>query len=190
MEPYEALYGRRCRSPLCWNDFREAGFVGPDMIQESMEQIKVIQEKTKIAQDRQKSYADQRRQLVEFEIGEKVLLRVSPTKGMMRFGKKGKLSPKYIDPYEIIEQIGEVLYRLALSMELENVHDVFHVFQLRKYIPYPLHKLQPEFIKIYKNLTYKERPIRILDRSERILRNKSIKLVKVLWRSQKVEETS
>ncbi|XP_061375380.1 uncharacterized protein LOC133317529 [Gastrolobium bilobum] len=190
MAPYEALYGRRCRSPLCWNDFREDGIVGPDMIQESREQVKVIQEKMKTAQDRQKSYADQRRRLVEFETGEKVFLRVSPMKGVMRFGKKGKLSPKYIGPYEIIERIGEVSYRLALPKELENVHDVFHVSQLGNYISDPLYKLQPESIKIDQNLTYEERPVGILDRSERILRNKSIKRVKVLWRSQKVEEAT
>lgn len=130
MAPYEALYGRKCRSPLCWSDPSEKVALGPQMIEEMVKQVKLIQDRMKQAQDRQKSYANNRRRELEFEVGEKVLLKVYPMKGVLRFGKKGKLSPRYIGPYEILERIGQVAYRLALPLDLERVHNVSHVSQL------------------------------------------------------------
>ena len=146
MAPFEALYGRKCRSPVCWSDINETMVLGPEMIEDMVKQVKLIQEKIKAAQDRQKSFADLKRRDEEYQVGEKVLLKISPMKGVMRFGKKGKLSPKYIGPYEIIQKVGKVAYKLDLPNELERVHNVFHVSQIRKYVPDVTHVLQPETI--------------------------------------------
>ncbi|XP_074277490.1 uncharacterized protein LOC141601120 [Silene latifolia] len=142
----------------------------------------------KAAQDRQKSYADVRRRPLEFEVGDKVFLKVSPMKGVKRFGVKGKLSPKYIGPYEVIKRIGAVAYRLDLPPSLGKVHDVFHVSQLRKYISDPSHVLQNEIPELEPSLSFEERPIRILDKKEKKLRSKVVPLVKVLWKCGDVEE--
>ena len=154
------------------------------------DKIKVIRDRLKIAQDRQKSYADNRRRDQEFEVGDMVFLRISPWKGVLRFGKRGKLSPRYIGPYRIVERIGEVAYRLELPSDLDRIHDVFHVSMLRKYIPDPSHVLTEQPVEIQENLTYEEEPMQILDRREQVLRNKTIPLVKVLWRSHTVEEAT
>ncbi|XP_021719906.1 uncharacterized protein LOC110687557 [Chenopodium quinoa] len=111
-------------------------------------------------------------------------------KGVMRFGKKGKLSPKYTGPYEIIQKMGKVAYKLDLPNELERVHNVFHVSQIQKYIPDVTHVLQPETIEMDENLTYEERPVRILDTKVRSTRNKDVGNVKVLWSNQKTEEAT
>ncbi|KAL6141676.1 hypothetical protein ACLB2K_059964 [Fragaria x ananassa] len=108
----------------------------------------------------------------------------------IRFGKRGKLSPRYIGPYEIIERLGSLAYRLLLPPELSRIHNVFHVFMLRKYIVDSSHVLQEQPISLQKDLTYEEEPIQILDRNEQVLRNKTIPLVKVLWRSHQVEEAT
>ncbi|XP_021730595.1 uncharacterized protein LOC110697537 [Chenopodium quinoa] len=190
MAPYEALYGRKCKSPLCWSDISESLTLGPEMIDETTKQVRLIQENMKAAQDRQKSYADQNRRIVEFEFGEKALLKVSPTKGVMRFGRKGKLNPRYIGPYEVLKRVREVAYQLALPMELANVHNVFHVSQLRKYVHDPTHVIQPESIELDETLTFEERPVKILDTKTRSTRNKAVKLVKVLWSNQNSEEAT
>ncbi|XP_021752467.1 uncharacterized protein LOC110717973 [Chenopodium quinoa] len=156
------------------------------MIEDTVKKVREIQ----AAQDRQKSYADLKRREEEFEVGDKVLLKVSPMKGVMRFGKKEKLSPKYIGPHEILQRIGKVAYRLALPMELSKVHDVFHVSQLRRYIPDKSHVLQPETIELDQSLTYEERPVKILDSKVRSTRNKEVKIVKVLWSNQEYEEAT
>ena len=132
MAPYEALYGKKCRTPLCWDEVGERKLLGPKIIQVTTDNVKVIRDRLKIAQDRQKSYVHNRRRYLEFRVGEQVFLRISPWKGVLRFGKKGKLSPRYMGPYEIVERIGEVAYRLRLPPELARIHDVFHVSMLRK----------------------------------------------------------
>lgn len=154
------------------------------------QQVKLIQQKMKAAQDRQKSYSDQGRRDMEFWVGDKVLLKVSPMKGVMRFGKRGKLSPRFIGPYEIIEKIGKLAYRLLLPTELEKVHDVFHVSQLKRYNPDKSHVLQPEKITMDENLTYEEKPIKILDSKIRSTRKRDIKMVKVLWQNEQYEEAT
>jgi len=120
---------------------------------------------------------------LEFQVGDKVFLNASPLKGVRRFNINGKLSRKYIGPYEVIEKLNPVAHRLSLPTELEYVHNVFHVSQLRKYVPDPNHVIEPEPIKLAEDLTYEEHPIQILDRRVKQLRNKSIPLVKVLWAS-------
>ena len=130
MAPYEALYGRKCRTPICWDEVGERQLVGPEIVQLTTEKIQLIRDRLKEAQDRQKSYADLKREPIEYNVGDKVFLKISPWKGVLRFGKRGKLSPRYIGPYEVIERVGPVAYRLALPLELSQIHDVFHVSML------------------------------------------------------------
>ena len=188
--PYEALYGRKCRTPVCWDEVGERKLVGPEIVQVICDKVKVRRDRLKISQDRQKSYADNRRRDLKFEVGDMVFLRISPWKSVLRFGKRGKLSPRYIGPYRIVERIGEVAYLLELPSDLDRIHDVFHVFMLRKYIPDPSHVLTEQPVEIQENLTYEEEPVQILDCREQVLRNKTILLVKVLWRSHTVEEAT
>ncbi|KAJ4718964.1 Retrotransposon protein, putative, Ty3-gypsy subclass [Melia azedarach] len=190
MAPYEALYGRKCRTPICWDEVGERKLLGPEIVQDTNEKISVIRDRLKMAQDRQKSYADKRRRNLEFAVGDYVFLRVSPWKGILRFGKRGKLSPRYMGPFKIIERIGEVAYRLALPPELSRIHDVFHVSMLKKYISDPSHILDSQPAQLEENLTYEEEAVQILDSREQQLRNKTISLVKVLWRNHNVEEAT
>ena len=190
MAPYEALYGRKCRTPLCWTEFSERKVIGPDLIQGTEEKVKMIRERLKVATDRQKSYTDMKRKDIRYLVGAKVFLKVSPWKKVMRFGKKGKLSPRYIGPYEIIEKVGPVAYRLALPLDLEKIHNVFHVSMLRRYRSDPSHVVSSKTIELRPDLTYEEEPVEILAREVKELRNKKIPLVKVLWRNHKTEEAT
>ncbi|PRQ42384.1 putative nucleotidyltransferase, Ribonuclease H [Rosa chinensis] len=190
MAPYEALYGKQCRTPLCWDEVGERQLIGPEIIEITTDKVKVIRERLKTAQSRQKSYADKHRKHLEFQVGDWVFLKLSPWKGVVRFGKRGKLSPRYIGPYEIVERIGLVAYRLALPPQLSQVHDVFHVSMLRKYITDPSHVLPAQPITLTEDLTYEEEPVQILDRREQVLRSKVIPLVKVLWRNHLIEEAT
>ena len=147
-------------------------------MQITSEKVKVVRDNLKIARDRQKSYADNRRRDLQFEIGDRVFLKISPWKGVLRFGRRGKLRPRYIGPYEIIARVGPVAYRLDLPPELSKVHNVFHVSMLRKYIPDPSHVLRDRPIELKDNLTYEETPVQ---------RSKVIPLVKVLWRNHERE---
>ncbi|GJV89052.1 putative reverse transcriptase domain-containing protein [Tanacetum coccineum] len=130
--PYEALYGRKCRSPICWAEVGEAQLTGPELIQETTEKIVLIKQRMQAAQDRQKSYADRKRKPMEFEVGDRVMLKVSPWKGVVRFGKRGKLNPRYVGPFKILAKVGKVAYRLELPQELSRVHHTFHVSNLKK----------------------------------------------------------
>ncbi|GJS78340.1 putative reverse transcriptase domain-containing protein [Tanacetum coccineum] len=130
--PYEALYGRKCRSPVCWAEVGEAQLTGPELIQETTEKIVLIKQRMQAAQDRQKSYADQKRKPMEFEVGDRVMLKVSPWKGVVRFGKRGKLNPRYVGPFKVLAKVGKVAYRLELPQELSRVHHTFHVSNLKK----------------------------------------------------------
>ena len=164
--------------------------IGPELIQLTSEKVLVIRERIKIAQDRQKSYADNRRKDLSFEEGDHVFLKVSPTRGTIRFGKRGKLSPRFIGPFEILKKIGAVAYQLALPPALEGVHPVFHVSMLRRYVHDPAHVISYEPLQVHKDLTFKEQPVGIVDRRNQVLRTKSIPLVKVIWRSGSSEEAT
>ena len=131
MAPFEALYGRKCRSPVGWFEVGEVALIGPDLVFEAMEKVRLIRERLKSAQSRQKSYSDNRRKDIEFEVNDWVYLKISPMKGVMRFGKKGKLSPRYIGPYKILRRMGKVAYELDLPNDLAMVTPVFHVSMLR-----------------------------------------------------------
>ena len=187
MAPFEALYGRKCRTPVCWDEVGERRLVGPELVQITSEEVKVVRDNLKIARDRQKSYADNRRRDLQFEIGDRVFLKISPWKGVLRFGKRGKLSPRYIGPYEIVGKVGPVAYKLKLPPELSRIHDTFHVSMLRKYIPDPSHVLREQPVQLKENLTYEETPVQIVDRKEQVLRSKVIPLVKVLWKNHERE---
>ncbi|KAJ9567011.1 hypothetical protein OSB04_002977 [Centaurea solstitialis] len=182
--PYEALYGRKCKSPLNWLEVGESRLTRPDIIQETTDKIKLVQEKLKAARDRQKSYADNRRKPLEFQVGDRVLLKVSPWKGLIRFGKKGKLSPRFIGPFEILERIGPVAYRLELPPELSSIHNTFHVSNLKKCLSEETVILPLGEIQIDEQLRAAEEPIEILDREIKQLRRSKIPIVKVRWNSR------
>ncbi|KAJ4976105.1 hypothetical protein NE237_001211 [Protea cynaroides] len=134
---YEALYGRKCQTPLFWNEVGERSIVGPEFVEETCRVVDIIKERVRTAQNRQKQYADTRRRDLEFAVGDKVFLKVSPMRGLKRFGQKGKLSPRYVGPYEILAKRGKVAYQLALPPSMSNVHDVFHISLLKKYVKDP-----------------------------------------------------
>ncbi|KAL0539845.1 hypothetical protein IC582_024066 [Cucumis melo] len=190
MAPFEALYGKCCRSPVCWGEVGEQRLMGPELVQSTNEAIQKIRSRMHTAQSRQKSYADVRRKDLEFEVGDKMFLKVAPMRGVVRFERRGKLSPRFVGPFEILERIGPVAYRLALPPSLSTVHDVFHVSMLRKYVPDPSHVVDYEPLEIDENLSYTEQPVEVLAREVKTLRNKEIPLVKVLWRNHRVEEAT
>jgi hypothetical protein len=181
MSPFEALYGRKCRTPLYWDQTGERQLFGPEIIQEAEEQVHQIRENLRTAQSRQKSYADSQRRLLEFKEGDHVYLKVSPLRVMWRFKVKGKLSPRFIRPFLILKRVGEVAYQLELPNHLADVHDVFHVSQLKKCLRVPEEQLPQEDLSVQDDLTYAEYPIRILDTLTWVTRSKVIKMCKVQW---------
>ncbi|GKB54012.1 putative reverse transcriptase domain-containing protein [Tanacetum coccineum] len=186
--PFEALYGRKCRSPVIWTEVGESQLIGPEIVQETTEKIFQIKERLKTARSRQKSYADKRRKPLEFEVGDRVLLKVSPWKGVVRFGKKGKLAPRYVGPFEIIERVGPVAYRLKLPQELSCVHDTFHVSNLKKCLAEPDVQVPLDEIEIDENLRFVEEPLEIVERDVKKLKRRRIPLVKVRWNSRQGAE--
>ena len=180
MAPFEALYGRPCRSSVCWKKVELKRWKGPQQILDCSDKINLIKKKLLVVQSRQKSYVDKKRRAVWFEIGDHVFLKVSLTKGVMRFEKKGKLSPRYIRPFEVLGLKEEVAYELALPPELSQIYLVFHISMLKKYVPDPSHVIEYQPLDIQPNLTYEEKPIHILGRREQVFENKGIPYVKVL----------
>ncbi|GJV50688.1 putative reverse transcriptase domain-containing protein [Tanacetum coccineum] len=186
--PFEALYGRKCRSPVLWAEIGESSLIRPKLVQETTDKVVMIKEKLKAARDRQKSYADNRRKPLEFEVGDRVLLKVSPWKGMIHFGKKGKLAPRYVGPFEILERIGPVAYRLRLPEELRGEHDTFHVSNLKKCLADANLHVPLNEIKVNQTLCFVEEPVEIMDREIRSLKRSKISLVKVRWNSKRGPE--
>ncbi|GJT00443.1 putative reverse transcriptase domain-containing protein [Tanacetum coccineum] len=182
--PFEALYGRKCRSPVIWTEVGESQLIGPELVQETTEKIFQIKERLKTARSRQKSYADKRR----IKVRDQVLLKVSPWKGVVRFGKKGKLAPRYVGPFEIVECVGPVAYRLKLPQELSCVHDTFHVSNLKKCLAEPDVQVPLDEIEIDENLRFIEEPIEIVERDVKKLKRRRIPLVKVRWNSRQGAE--
>lgn len=179
--PFEVLYGRKCRTPLMWSEVGDRIVESPDFIKAAEEKIAEVRENLRIAQSRQKSYADKRRRELEFEVGDHVYLKVSPIRGTRRFRVRGKLAPRYIGPYPITRRIGAVAYKLKLPEQLSDVHDVFHVSQLRKCLRVPEEQVIPDMLDIQDDLRYQEVPIKILDTTVRRTRTRTIKLCKVQW---------
>ncbi|GJS46409.1 putative reverse transcriptase domain-containing protein [Tanacetum coccineum] len=162
--PFEALYGRKCRSPVCWAEVGEVQLTGPEIVQETTEKIIQVKQRMQAARDRQKSYADLKRKPMEFEVGDKVMLKVSPWKGVVRFGKRGKLNPRFVGPFKVIKRVRDIAYKLELPEELSRVHNTFH----KKAI----------FIG-------RVNPIEITDREVKRLKRSRIPLVKVRWNSKR-----
>jgi hypothetical protein len=191
MAPFEALYGRRCRTPLNWSEAGERTLFGPDLVKDAEEKVEVIRENLKLAQMRQKSYHDKGTTPQHYVVGDYVYLKVSPTKGVQRFGVKGKLAPRYISPYEIIEICGPVAYRIRLPDRFSAVHNVFHVTQLKKGVKVPETKvitkanawIEPDFSVV-------EHPLRVLSRKERQARRHTVKMYKIQWSHHTEEEAT
>ena len=180
MAPFEALYRRPCRSPLCWAEVGDDKLLELELVQEINEKINIVKEKMKAAQNRQKSYADKHRKDLEFSIGDHVLLKVSLVKGVVRFGqKRGNRSPVYIGPFKILEPVGRVAYRLALPPKMSGMHNVFHISMLRRIVHDLSHKINFKDIEVNDNVTYNEGPVKILERGVKKLRTKEIPIVKV-----------
>jgi hypothetical protein len=190
MSPFQALYGRNCRTPLHWDQPNEGQVFGPDILLEAEENIRMVQENLKTAQFRQRSYADTRRRELSFKVGDYVHLKVSPIRGIKRIGVKGKLAPRYIGPYQIHARRGKVAYQLSLPESLSAVHDVFHVSQLKKCLRVPEEKLPIEDLEVQEDLTYIEKPTQILERADRVTRRSTITMCKVKWEHHSEEEAT
>jgi hypothetical protein len=143
MSPFEALYGRKCKTPLMWSEVGERALVGPALIKEAEEKVAEIREKLRAAQSRQKNYADKKRREISFDPGDFVYLKVSPIRGTRRFQVQGKLAPRYIGPYQVLKKVGAVAYRLELPREMADIHPVFHVSQLRRCLRVPEEEYVP-----------------------------------------------
>ncbi|KAJ0555993.1 putative nucleotidyltransferase, Ribonuclease H [Helianthus annuus] len=185
---FEALYGRKCRSPLCWAEVGDSQIIGPELVVDTTEKIAQIRQRMAAARDRQKSYADKRRKPLEFQVGDRVLLKVSPWKGVVRFGKRGKLNPCYVGPFEIIERIGKVAYRLNLPEELSGVHNVFHVSNLKKCLSDETLIVPLKELTIDDKLRFVEEPVEITDQDVKILKHTRIPLGRVRWNSRRGPE--
>jgi hypothetical protein len=168
---------------------------GPNVIKEAKEQVQLICNHLKAAQSRQKSYADPKRRPVTFNVGDFVYLRVTPLKGMQCFHVKGKLAPRYIRPFKILDRKGAMSYKLELPPKLSEFHDVFHVSQLRKCLQVPnnpetFKEIDPNSIDLNHDLTYRERPIRILEEDVRLTHRRKIKMYKVQWSNHTEDEAT
>ncbi|KAA3466942.1 Retrovirus-related Pol polyprotein from transposon 297 family [Gossypium australe] len=175
-----ALYGRKCHTSLCWIELGERRVLCPKLVSETEDKVRLIWDRLKAASDRQKSYIDLKRRDIEYFVGDFVFLKVSSWKKVLRFGHNGKLSPRFIEPYRILKRVGPVAYQLKLPPELYRIHDVFHVSMFKRNRVDPSHIGSVEDIEVRPDLTFKEKPIYILERYVKVLRRKSIPLVKVL----------
>ena len=169
---------------MLWDEVGDRQLFGPDLIKESEQKVRLIHDRLKVAQSRQKSYADSKHKEVVYEIGDKAYLHVSPLQGVKHFGVKGKLAPCFVRPYRVLERMGEVAYKLELPEGLSGVHDVFHVSQLKKchaeMANIPLRDIVPlEAIQLDSDLTYEEKLVKILEFSSRVTHNKVINVSKV-----------
>ncbi|KAI3784115.1 hypothetical protein L1987_43207 [Smallanthus sonchifolius] len=186
--PFEELYGRKCRSPICWAEVGDSQLTGPELVLETSEKVVQIRNRMAAARDRQKSYADKRRKLLEFQVGDMVLLKVSPWKGVIRFGKRGKLNPRYVGPFKILKRIGPVAYQLDLPEGLSGVHNVFHISNLKKCLADESLEVPLEKLHIVEQLRFIEDPMEIMDREVKTLKRSKIPIVRVGLNSKLVPE--
>ena len=161
MVTFEGLYGRTCRSLICWDDIGERKLLGHKLVQLTVEKVTLIKERLKAAQTKWKSYANNRRRDLEFEVGDHDFLKVLPMKSMMRFARKRKLNPLFVGPFEILERVGTLASKMDLPPSLSKIHNVFHVSTLRKYVFDPSHIVELEPIQISEYLTYEEYQFRM-----------------------------
>ncbi|GJS13007.1 putative nucleotidyltransferase, ribonuclease H [Tanacetum coccineum] len=185
---FEALYGRKCRSPVCWAEVGQVQLTDPEMVQETTEKVIQIKQRMKAARDQQKSYADLKRKPMEFQVGDRVILKVSPWKGVVRFGKRGKLNPRYVGPFKVLAKVGSVAYKLELPQELSRVHNTFYVSNLKKcYSDKPL-AVSLEGLHVDDKLHFVEELEEIMDREVKRLKQSCIPIVKVRWNSKRGPE--
>ncbi|GKB76628.1 putative reverse transcriptase domain-containing protein, partial [Tanacetum coccineum] len=183
--PFEALYGRKYRSPICWSEVGNSQLTGPRLVRETTEKIIQIKNCLLTARSRQKSYADVRQKPMEFSVGDMVMLKVSPWKGVIHFGKRGKLSPWYIRPFKIIERIGPVAYKLELPEKIRGIHSTFHVSNLKRCLADENLIIPLEEIQLDDKLHFIEEPVEIMDHEVKRLKQSRILIVKVCSRGNK-----
>ncbi|KAL1207318.1 hypothetical protein V5N11_020118 [Cardamine amara subsp. amara] len=188
MAPYEALYGRPCRTPLCWTQVGERSTLGARFVQETTEKIRVLKLNMKEAQDQQKNYADKRRKELEFEVGDNVYLKMALLRGPNRSITATKLSPRYMGPFRVVERVGPVAYRLELPEIMQAFHKVFDVSMLKKCLHRDEEVLAEIPPDLQANMTAETRPLRVLDRKISELRRKRIPMMRVLWDCNGVHE--
>ncbi|GJR74267.1 putative reverse transcriptase domain-containing protein [Tanacetum coccineum] len=177
--PFEALYGRKCRSPVCWAEVGDAQLTGLEIVHETTEKIIQIKKRIQAARDRKKSYADRRRKPLEFQVRDKVMLKVSPWKGVIHFGKRGKLNPRYIGPFKVLAKVRTIAYRLELLDQLSRVHSTFHISNLKRcFFDEPL-AIPLDEIHIDDKLYFIEEPVEIMDREVKRLKQSRIPIMKV-----------
>jgi hypothetical protein len=198
LRAYALQYGRSWDKSLSYAEFFynnsyqdvQGKVFGPDILQEAEKQVRMVRENLQLTQLRQKSYIDHRRRELSFEVRDFVYLKVSPTRSLSCFKVQGKLAPRFIGPFKILEKRGEVAYQLELPLQLSDMHDVCHVFQLNKCLRVPKEQLPMEELEAKEDLSYQESPVKILETSERVTRNKKIKMCKVQWSHHTEEEAT
>ncbi|GJS19999.1 putative reverse transcriptase domain-containing protein [Tanacetum coccineum] len=186
--PFEALYGRKCRSLVCWAEVEDAQLSGLAIIHETTEKIVQIKSRIQAARDRQKSYANIRRKPMVFQVGDKVMLKVSHWKGVVRFGKRGKLNPRYVGPFKVIERVGTVTYKLELPQQLSQVHNTFHVSNLKKCLSDESLVISLEGLRVDDKLHFVEEPVEVMDHEIKQLKRSRIPIIKVRWNSKRGPE--
>ncbi|GKD01988.1 putative reverse transcriptase domain-containing protein [Tanacetum coccineum] len=178
--PFEALYGRKCRSSMCWAEVGQVQLTGPEIVQETTEKIIQIKQRMQVARDRQKSYADLKRKPMDFHVRDKVMLKVSPWKGVVHFGKRGKLHPRYVGPFKVLEKVRSVAFKLELPKGLSRVHNTFHVSNLKKcYADEPL-AVPLDGLHFHDKLQFIKERVEIMDLEVKQLRRSRVPTVKVL----------
>ncbi|GJT55941.1 putative reverse transcriptase domain-containing protein [Tanacetum coccineum] len=186
--PYEVLYGRKCRSPVYWSEVGDSQLTSPELIHDMIEKIIQINNRLLAARSHQKSYADKRLRPLEFEVGNMVLLKVSPWKGVVCFGNRGKLSPRYIRPFKILAKVGLVAYTLELPEELKGIHSTFHVSNLKKCLAEGDVVVPIDEIQLDDKFHMIEEPVEVVDKKVKRLKQSRIPIVKVRWNSQRGPE--
>ncbi|GJY94391.1 putative reverse transcriptase domain-containing protein [Tanacetum coccineum] len=177
--PFEALYRRKCRSPVCWAEVEDAQLTSPARIHETTEKIVQIKSIIQAARDQRKSYANIRRKIMVFQVGDRVMLKVSPWKGVVRFGKRGKLNPSFVDPFKVIKIVETVAYKLKLPQQLSRVHNTFHVSNMKKCLSDESLVIPLEELCVDDKLHFEEEAVEVMDREIKQLKRSRIPIIKV-----------
>ncbi|GKF47336.1 putative reverse transcriptase domain-containing protein, partial [Tanacetum coccineum] len=183
--PFKALYGRKCRSPVSWAEVGDVQLTGPEIIHETTEKIVQIRQCLQAARNQQRSYANVRRKPLDIQVRDRVMLKVSPRKGVIQFRKRGNLNPRYIGPFKILKRLGPVAYKLELPKELINVHSTFHVSNLKKCLSDESLVIPMKELRLDNKLNFMEEPVEIMDREVNQLKQSRIPIGKVRWKSKR-----